>query len=243
MSPVDPGDRARDQLALPHLDEAGQRRLETARVLLVRVGGLGGPAALELAAAGVGLLRIAHGGTVEPAHRNRMVCMSDGDIGRPAAPAAAEGIRRVNGSVAIETHAHDITTVEDARPLVDGVDLVVSAPPATEARMAVNRACVEARVPLVDAAMWGWSGQLLAVDPGRTGCLACLCPEPAPLERPFPVLGAVSGVVGCAAAALAVQLLVGMPGERSGTLWRLDLDRWRVQGFRVPRRAQCCVCG
>lgn len=240
---MDVFERAHDQMLLPDFGRVGQERLVNARVLCARIGGLGGPAALELAAAGVGELRVAHGEVLTAANMNRMIAMDDSCAGELACGSGVEGLKRVNGDVRIEAWDRDVDSLEFAMELVDGMDAVLSAPPFSEQRMLINRACVEQGVPLVDAAMKGWEAQVCVMLPGRTGCLACVCPNPPLLPRPFPVLGAVSAVAGAIAATEVIKLIVGVPGGQEGQLLRMDLSRWTFRKMAVPRRPDCTVCG
>jgi molybdopterin/thiamine biosynthesis adenylyltransferase len=172
-----------------------------------------------------------------------MIAMADEDLGGSALESGVRGLERVNQDLEIDAWPEDVESVERALELVEGVDLVLSSPPSSEQRMHLNAACVRAGVPLLEAAMHGWLGQVFLAVPGRTACLACLAPEPPPLRRPFPVLGATSGFVACLAAVEAVRFLARLPGRREGVLLRLDLESARMENLRVPRRPGCAVCG
>ncbi|MAE70988.1 MAG: MoeZ/MoeB [Gemmatimonadetes bacterium] len=239
---IPPLDRARDQMLLPGFGAEGQARLAASSVLCARIGGLGGPAALELAVAGIGRLRVAHGEPIKPAHMHRMIAMADTALGDPGIDSGIEALRRVNGDIVYEAIGSDTCSREHAKELVAGMDAVLSAPPSMEQRLWLNEAAVCARIPFIDAAMHGWLGQVLVVLPGESACLACLCESPPPLEKPFPVLGATSAVAGCIGAAEVVKILAGLPGGPGGRLLRFDLARWSFQRLDAPRRPDCPVC-
>jgi len=239
---IDPMERARDQMLLPGFGAEGQARLAAATVLCARIGGLGGPAALELAAGGVGRLRVAHGEPIKPAHMHRMIAMTDQALGEPGIDSGIEGLRRVNGDIELQALPSDTRSLAHAMELVEGVDAVLSAPPSMEQRLWLHEAAVRAGVPFVDAAMHGWLGQVLVVLPGETACLACICAAPPALQKPFPVLGATSAVAGCLAAAEIVKILARLPGGPAGHLLRFDLTTWSFQRLSAPRKADCPVC-
>ena len=161
------------QILLHDFDIAGQEKLQQSRVLVVGLGGLGCPAALYLAAAGVGKLILADGDEVELSNLQRQVAHGQDDIGRNKAESAAASIAGINPEVTVSTIARHL----DARAmseLVGGVDLVVDATDNYPARFTLNRACIEAAVPLVSAAAVRSEGQLAVFDPHRGGpCYRC----------------------------------------------------------------------
>jgi molybdopterin/thiamine biosynthesis adenylyltransferase len=231
------------QLDLPGFDETAQRRLKGARVLVSRCGGLGGPVALALAAAGVGALRIAHKGTVLPADLNRQILQRRECIGQPRRPGIEETLRGFNPDCRVEVvEAHADEANADA--LVAGCDLVVDAAPLFEERFALNGACVRAGIPLVEAAVHGWELSLAVLPCGQGPCLRCWVPEkPAWWTRRFPVLGAVSGTVGNLAAVQAVRLIAGLGSPLAGRLLRMDLATGTQRILRLRRDPDCPACG
>lgn len=230
------------QLGMAGFGEAGQAKLRAATVLVSRIGGVGGAAAMYLAAAGVGRLVLAHAGNLRPSDLNRQILMSHGAIGAPRVDAARKRLKELAPDVEVETLAEN-PTADNVERLAARADLAVAAGPLFEERLALNRACVRKGIPLVDAAMYGWDVQVTAVAPGRTACLACLYPEPPPgWSRRFPVFGAVSGVAGALAAVEAIKLLSGAAESVAGRLLFGDLRSMAFRSVRTARRPRCPVC-
>ena len=231
------------QLDVDGFGLAGQERLKSARVLISRIGGVGGTVALQLAAAGVGTLVLAHAGDVQPADLNRQLLMSHAGIGQSRVAQATQRLRELNPHTAVVAHAENASE-ENAARLVAQADLVVSCAPLFTERLALNRAAVAQNKPLVDCAMFEMEAQLLVVQPGHGPCLECLVPEPPPgWQRRFPVLGAVSGVVGCLGAVEAIKLLTHLGEPLRGALLLMDLRSLTFRRVSVRRRADCRACG
>jgi len=231
------------QMWVPGFGEEGQRKLKGASVLISRVGGLGGVVAYQLAAAGIGRLVLAMGGRVKASDLNRHLQQSHERIGEPRLPAVARRLRELNPRVevvAIEENASEAT----AAALVAQADVVVDAAPLFAERYALNQAAVAAGKPMVECAMYALEAHITTVLPHRTPCLRCLHPEPPPdWKRQFPVLGAVSGTVGCLGAVEVVKLLTGLGETLAGTLLTMDLGTMRFRRLKITRRKDCAVCG
>ncbi len=244
MSDLTPEERAiyEWQMWVPGFGEEGQRKLKHASVLISRVGGLGGVVAYQLAAAGVGRLVLAMGGSVQPSDLNRHLQQSHDRIGEPRLPGVVQRLRELNPRldiVAIEENASDA----NAAALVAQADIVVDAAPLFAERYALNRAAVAARKPMVECAMYSLEAQITTILPGRTPCLACIVAEPPPeWRRQFPVLGAVSGTVGCLGAVEVVKLLTGLGKPLAGTLLTMDLGTMQFRRLKIARRGDCPVC-
>lgn len=230
------------QRDVPGLGDAGQRRLKAATVLVSRVGGVGGLAAAQLAAAGVGRLILAHAGPLRADDLNRQLLMSHAGLGASRVEQAAARLRACNPYVAVEAVAENLDEANAAR-LVGAADLVVSCAPLFAERLTMNREAVRQGKPLVDCAMYELEAQLTAVLPGRTPCLACLYPEVPPAwRRRFPVLGAVAGTVGCLGALEAIKLLTGLGESIAGRVLLCDLRDLTFRRLTIHRRADCPVC-
>jgi molybdopterin/thiamine biosynthesis adenylyltransferase len=224
------------------LTPEGQLRLKNSAVLVTRAGGMGGPAALALVMAGVGRVVIAHGGSLISPDLNRQVLGSEDGLGKLRAPHFAEALRAMNRHVTVEALDREPDD-QEARELARRVDLILSCPPTFAERLRLNRAAVEAGVPLVDAAQWGMTGTLIVVDPGRTACLRCLYPEEPEFEELFPVIGAVSSAVGALAALEAIKILSGTGAALFGRLWMIDAYRGRTSIVQLQRDPNCPCCG
>jgi molybdopterin/thiamine biosynthesis adenylyltransferase len=231
------------QMWLPGMGDEGQRRLKGASVLISRVGGLGGMVAYQLAAAGVGRLILAMGGKVKPSDLNRHLQQSHERIGEPRLPAVAQRLRALNPRVEVVAVEENVSET-NADSLVAQADVVVDAAPLFAERYALNRSAVAAGKPMVECAMYALAAQITTIVPGRTPCLRCLHPEaPADWKRQFPVLGAVSGTVGCLGAAEVVKLLTGLGEPLAGVQLTMDLGSMQFRRFNVHRRRDCPVCG
>ena len=232
------------QIQMPGFGEEAQRKLKGSSALVTRVGGLGGPVALYLAMAGVGRIIIAHSGKLTWSNLNRQILMRHDYVGKPRVECATELFARLHPGcevVAIGENAND----ENAREWVSQVDVVCDCPPTFEERYALNRACVELRKPMIEAAMYGMEGSLTTIIPGETPCLACLVPEQPSWWQPlgFPVLGAVSAALGCFAAVEAVKVLTGFGKPLKGEMLTYDADEMEFLKFPVKRQPDCPVCG
>jgi molybdopterin/thiamine biosynthesis adenylyltransferase len=239
-----PEERARVewQLDLPGLGEAGQEKLAQSAVLVSRIGGVGGSAAQQLAHAGVGRLVLAHAGELRIDDLNRQGLMSAARVGRPRVETAAERLRELQPGLQVSAVGENASDA-NAERLVRPADLVVVAAPLFAERLALNRACVRARKPLVDCAMYGLEIQVTTVLPGKTACLACLYPEEPPAwRRRFPVLGAAAATAGALGAAEAVKLLAGFGEPLAGRLLLGDLRDMTFRTIRTSRRPDCAVC-
>ena len=230
------------QLGPGVVSHAGQLRLRNAAVLVTRVGGMGGPAAMMLAMGGVGRLILAHGGTLLSPDLNRQVLGSEAALGQPRVSEFADRLRALNRYVSVEPLAYEPDEAL-ALDLARRVDLIVSCPPTFTERLRLNRAAVAAGKPLLDAAQWGMSGTLVAVQPGRTACLQCLYPEPPPFEDDFPVVGAISSAIGSLAALEAIKILAGSGRPLWGRMLTYDGFQSRVAVVELTRNAQCPCCG
>jgi molybdopterin-synthase adenylyltransferase len=231
------------QFDVPGFGEEGQRKLKAASVLITRVGGVGGTAALELAASGIGRLILAHAGQLRLDDLNRQLLMTTRRIGEPRVEQAAERLRELNPNVEVVAVAENACD-ENAARLVAEADVVVDAAPLFGERFALNRACVAGGKPLVEAAMFAMELTVTTILPGLTGCLACIFPEePAWWRRRFPVLGAVAGAAGCIAAAEAIKVLSGCGESLAGRMLRADLGHGSFRVLDVHRRPGCPVCG
>jgi molybdopterin-synthase adenylyltransferase len=231
------------QMWIGDVGEAGQRRLKAASVLVSRCGGVGGAAALYLAAAGVGKLVLAHAGDLRPSDPHRQVLMPHDGIGRPRIDAAVRRLREVNPHILVEGVPENITEA-NARALVERVDLVLDAAPLFEERLRMNREAVRQHKPMIECAMYELEGRVTTIIPGRTPCLACLHPTAPPAwKRQFPVLGAVAGAIGCLGAVEAIKVITGIGEPLLGRLLICDLRRMAFCTVRIARNPQCPVCG
>ena len=242
---LSPDDRAAHewQIDVAGFGELGQRRLKGASVLVSRIGGLGGMVALQLAAAGVGRLVLAHGGNIRPGDLNRQLLMTHDRIGTSRMDSAIERLRALNPRIEIVAEPANVSDANAGR-LVAQADLVIDCAPLFDERFALNRAAVAQRKPMVEAAVFDLEFHLTTFVPGETGCLRCLYPETNPhWNRRFPVLGAVPGVAGSMAALEAIKWIAGFGETLRGELLVCDCRSFHVKKLRLHRIADCPECG
>jgi molybdopterin/thiamine biosynthesis adenylyltransferase len=231
------------QMWVPGVGEEGQRKLKAATVLVSRVGGLGGLVALELAAAGVGRLILAHGGNLKTADLNRQLLQTTEHIGKPRMENILRRLRELNPEVELEGHAANAAP-ELAGELVARADIVVDAAPLFEERLALNDAAMRCRRPMVECAMMGMQATVTTFVPGRTGCLRCYVPEPpASWKRQFPVFGAVSGTAACIGAMEVIKWITGIGRLLEGEMLCVDHLEGVTRHVRLPRNPDCPACG
>jgi molybdopterin-synthase adenylyltransferase len=229
------------QIAIEGFGEPGQERLSRARVLVAGAGGLGCAICTYLAAAGIGTLRVVDRGEVELSNLNRQVLYGAKDIGAEKSPALAARLRDLNPAVRIEA-LHAVISAESVAGLLDGMDLVVDALDNLPTRYLLNKACLEAGLPLVHGAVHGLQGQAMTVIPGKGPCLMCLFggAEHAGL---IPVLGTAPAIVGCIQATEAIKVLTGLGRPLVGRLLLFDGLDMRFSEFAVARNPGCPHCG
>lgn len=230
-------------LVLREIGGPGQQRLKAARVLLVGVGGVGSPAALYLAAAGVGRIGLVDDDRVALSNLQRQVIFDEADIGRAKVEAARERLLALNGEIDVEAVAARVTAASADR-IVRGWDLVLDGCDDFATRLAVSDACVRAGTPLVSAALGRWEAQV-GLFRGRP-CYRCFVgdvPPEAETCAAVGVVGALAGVAGGMAALLAVRTLAEAGEDASGRLVRFDGLGWDSRAARVRADPACPACG
>lgn len=229
-------------LVLVEVGGPGQQRLKAARVGLIGLGGVGAPAALYLAAAGIGTLRLIDDDTVALSNLQRQIAFDLADVGRPKVEAGAEALTALNPHVRVEPFAGRLTGATAAR-LVEGCDVVVDGTDDFDTRFAVNAACVAARIPLVSGALGRWNGQV-GVFTGRP-CYRCLVPGAPPEAETCArvgVMGALAGVVGSMVALEAIKLIAGAGQPLAGRLLIYDGLAGTARTVTVAADPDCPVC-
>jgi molybdopterin/thiamine biosynthesis adenylyltransferase len=230
-------------LVLREVGGPGQQALKSARVLIVGAGGLGAPAALYLAAAGVGRLRIIDPDAVELSNLQRQVLFETDDVGVAKVEAAARRLAALNPNVAVEPLRERLTAENAARVVAD-CDLVLDGTDNFETRLIVNAACVKTSIPLVSGAIGRWTGQI-GVFSGRP-CYRCLVPEIPPDAETCSavgVIGALAGVIGAMMALEAIKLVAGAGEALAGRLLVYDALSAETRTVRLAADPACAVCG
>jgi sulfur-carrier protein adenylyltransferase/sulfurtransferase len=246
---LSPAERQRysRHLLLPEVGEQGQRRLKAARVLCVGAGGLGSPAALYLAAAGVGTIGIVDFDAVDVSNLQRQIIHGTHDVGRSKIESARDRIEALNPEVHVETFdAH--FSVANARTLVDAFDVIVDGTDNFPARYLVNDACVMFGKPNAWGSIFRFEGQASVFAAPGGPCYRCLHPEPPPAGlvpgcAEAGVLGVLPGVIGTIQATEALKLILGIGEPLVGRFLVYDALTMRFRDLKLPKDPDCPVCG
>ncbi|MBI1756847.1 MAG: HesA/MoeB/ThiF family protein [Fimbriimonas ginsengisoli] len=235
------------QIVLPEVGLEGQERLRHARVLIVGVGGLGAPAAIYLAAAGVGTIGLVDADEVALDNLHRQIMYTTGEVGELKVEAAARRLRAMNSEIEVTPHALNLTP-ENARALIEPYDMVLDGTDNFAARYAINDACVQLGRPNVHASVYQFQGQVSVFSTRGGPCYRCLFPTPpGPGEAPScaeaGVLGALPGVLGTMQAVEALKLILGVGKPLIGRLLMVDAFAMRFQEIASARNPACPCCG
>lgn len=236
-------DRYARQLVLSEIGGPGQQALKRARVLIVGLGGVGAPAALYLAAAGVGTLGLIDHDAVALSNLQRQIIFTTADAERPKVEAGAEHLTALNPHVSVESFIERLTP-DNARSITERFDVVLDGTDDFDTRFAVNAACVAAGKPLVSGALGRWNGQV-GVFTGRP-CYQCLVPESPPDAETCArvgVVGALAGVIGAMAALEAIKLITDAGQPLTGRLMLYDGLAGTSRVAKVSADPACPVCG
>ena len=232
---------------LPEVGEAGQAKLLDAKVLLIGAGGLGSPAALYLAAAGVGTLGIVDMDVVDLSNLQRQILHTNDRIGMSKVESARMTLQALNPDVRIVEFREHLTS-ENAFRIFEQFDIVVNGCDNFPTRYLANDACVLLKKPLVDGAIWQFEGQATVFNPPAGPCYRCMFPEPPP-PGAVPscaeagVLGVLPGIVGCVQALEAIKLILGTGKPLIGRMMHFDTLAGEVRILKLRRDPQCKVCG
>jgi sulfur-carrier protein adenylyltransferase/sulfurtransferase len=234
-------------LTLTEFGIEGQQRLKAGRVLCVGVGGLGSPAALYLAAAGVGTIGLVEYDTVDVTNLQRQVLYGTADVGRPKIVAAAERLRAMNPHLNVETH-DVMLNATNALDLIAGYDVILDGTDNFTARYLVNDACVIAGRPNAYGSIFRFEGQASVFAAANGPCYRCLHPEPPPPGlvpncAEAGVLGVLPGIIGTIQATETIKLIAGIGEPLIGRFIIYDALRMRFRELKLPKDPQCAACG
>lgn len=233
-------------LILSEVGSRGQRKLLAAKVLLVGAGGLGSPAALYLAAAGVGTLGIADFDVVDLTNLQRQILHHVHDVGRPKVVSAAEAIADINADIRVVPHPVRLSSA-NMMDIIAAYDVVVDGSDNFPTRYLINDACVLASKPNVHGSIFRFEGQATVFLP-QQGCYRCLYPAPPP-PGTVPscaeagVLGVLPGIVGCMQAIETIKLILGLGEGLVGRLVLFDALTMTFREVRLRRDPHCPLCG
>jgi molybdopterin/thiamine biosynthesis adenylyltransferase/rhodanese-related sulfurtransferase len=235
-------------LIMPEVAADGQRRLKAARVLCIGAGGLGSPAALYLAAAGVGTIGIVDFDDVDLSNLQRQILHGTKDVGRGKVESAQDRLRDINPEIDIELHQSRFSS-ENASEIVSKYDVVVDGSDNFATRYLSNDVCVFEQKPNVYGSVFRFEGQTTVFAPHLGGpCYRCLFPEPPPPESvpncaQAGVLGVLPGIIGILQAIETVKLIVGIGEPLIGRLLHFDALKVKLRELNLRRDPQCPVCG
>lgn len=226
----------------------GQKKLLESKVLIIGAGGLGSPAALYLAAAGVGTIGIADADNVDLSNLQRQVIHTTADIGKPKVDSAKETMEAINPDVNVVTY-HEFLYSENIAEIVKGYDFVLDGTDNFAAKFLINDACVMQGVPFCHAGIIRFEGQLMTWVPGAdVPCYRCVFHEPPPKDavptcRQAGVIGAMAGVIGCLQAMEAIKYITGAGELLTGHILVYNALENEFRKIRIPRDNHCAVCG
>jgi len=247
---LSPEQRARysRHLLIPEVGEEGQQRLLDARVLLVGAGGLGSPASLYLAAAGVGTLGIVDADVVDESNLQRQIVHSTDRLGEPKVESAKRTLEALNPDVHVVPYQERLTSENVDRILGDGWDVIVDGADNFPTRYLVNDASIWHGIPVVHGSIFRFEGQVTVFAPGVGPCYRCLFPQPPPPElapscAEGGVLGVLPGIIGSIQANETLKLVLDRGDSLAGRLLLFDALSTTLDEVTVIRNPECPVCG
>lgn len=231
---------------MPEVGLEGQAKLKKAKVLIVGAGGLGSPAALYLAAAGVGNLGIADHDKIELSNLHRQIMHATMDVGRKKTESAKESITSLNPETKVNIYA-DRLSFRNALKILRGYNIIIDGSDNFLTRYAVNDVCISMGKPCIYGSVAGFEGQVSVFYPGKGPCYACLLPKP-PSGMPLScseegVLNVVPGVIGSIQAAEAMKLILGRGRSLIGRLLVFNGLEMTFKDLKISRRSGCKSCG
>ncbi len=240
-------DRYSRHLLLPEVGEVGQEKLLKSKVLLLGAGGLGCPAAMYLAAAGVGTIGLVDADVVDASNLQRQVLHSNSRIGMPKVDSAEAFINDLNPDVKVVKFKERLNS-ENVDRIFEGFDVVVDGCDNFPTRYLVNDASLKHNIPIVHGSIFRFDGQVTTFVPWEGPCYRCLYPEPPPAHlapscAEAGVLGILPGVVGTLQATEAIKLLLGKGDVLNGRLLQYDSMAMKFRVFKLRRNKACPACG
>ncbi len=230
------------QLMIPGWGIDGQKKLKSSRVVVIGAGGLGSPASMYLAAAGVGHLKVVDKDRYELSNLNRQLLGWQKDIGRPKAEAAREKLEAINPEICVEALAVEVTK-ENILDVLGGADLAVDGTDNWSLRFIINEGCVKLQIPFIHAGVQGFFGQVTTIMPGLGPCLACIMPRPPPDVDRFPVVGVTPGLFAMLEVMEALKTIVGIGPSLVGKILIFNGEDISFDLLEVSKDPKCKVCG
>ncbi len=231
-------------ILLPGFGTGGQKKLLRSSVLLVGAGGLGSPAALYLAASGVGRIGLVDGDHVSLSNLQRQILHATPDLGRPKVDSAGDKLKALNPGLKLELYRENFSR-ETAGDLVGGYDFIVDCTDNLQARYMINETCVKLNKPFVYGGVLSWAGQVFTILPGKGPCFSCIFPDqpaPAASTSETGVLGVVTGVIGAIQASEAIRYILGLGELLVGRILTFDALSTRFYEVEIKSDPDCPVC-
>ena len=231
------------QLDVPGFGETQQLALKNSTALVTRVGGLGGPVAQSLAAAGIGKLILAHAGNLREDDLNRQILMSRDRLEESRIQCAMDTLKRFNSDIKIESFGENVNEANIDR-IANEADIIFGCAPLFEERFLLNEAAIKGDKILIDCAMYSMEGQVIPIVPRTTPCLKCIYPdEPEHWQRKFPVIGAVSALVAQIGVIEGIKILCNFNEPSVGQMIQFDASSMNARKIKLlPRQEKCPAC-
>jgi len=234
-------------IILSEVGVKGQKKLLNAKVLIIGAGGLGAPAALYLAAAGVGTIGIADADEVDLSNLQRQVIHTTPDLGKAKVQSAKETMEAINPDVTVNTY-RTFVDADNIMDLIEDYDFIIDGTDNFPAKFLINDACVLKGKPFSHAGIIRFKGQLMTYVPGAGPCYRCVFKEPPPPEavptcKQAGVIGAMGGVIGSLQAMEAIKYIVGKGDLLTGYLLTYDALKMEFRKIKLPKIKDCAVCG
>ena len=235
------------QILLGEVGGKGQVKLRQAKVLLIGAGGLGSPAGLYLAAAGVGTIGLVDGDVVDLSNLQRQILHSTATVGMPKVESGKKTLTAINPEITVNTY-HQLVDTDNILSLFKDYDVVLDGSDNFSTRFLVNDACFFARKTLISASMFRFEGQLTTIKPLAGPCYRCLYPEPPPAGlvpncQEAGVLGALAGTMGILQASEAIKEILGIGETMADRLLIYDALEMKFRKVRRPKDPNCRLCG
>lgn len=235
-------------IILKEIGVKGQKKLLNAKVLIIGAGGLGAPAAMYLAAAGVGTIGIVDADEVDLSNLQRQIIHATEDVGKPKVQSAKETMNKMNPDVTVNTY-HQFVSSDNILDLIKDYDFVIDGTDNFPAKFLINDACVMAKKPFSHAGIIRFKGQLMTYVPGEGPCYRCVFKNPPPKDavptcKQAGVIGAMGGVIGSLQAMEAIKYITGVGELLTGSLLTFDAIKMNFHKIKLPKADDnCAVCG
>lgn len=235
-------------IILKEIGVKGQKKLLNAKVLIIGAGGLGAPAAMYLAAAGVGTIGIVDADEVDLSNLQRQIIHATEDVGKPKVQSAKETMNKMNPDVTVIPY-HEFVSADNILDLIRDYDFIIDGTDNFPAKFLINDACVMAKKPFSHAGIIRFKGQLMTYVPGEGPCYRCVFKNPPPKDavptcKQAGVVGAMGGVIGSLQAMEAIKYITGVGELLTGSLLTFDAIKMNFHKVKLPKAdGSCAVCG